>query len=452
VGTIASEHLARMYGAGADPVTGTRYIAMEYLEGRDLQKVLRQGPLRPDVALKIAAQACAGLVAAHRAGFVHRDIKPANVFLAVESQGAVTVKLLDFGIAKVSAQHAIDPERMLTKTGNLLGTPHYFAPEQIFGSKNVDHRADLWSLGITLYHALTGRVPHAEASSIFALVREICAAPPEDVREAAPWIPGNIAAVVARALQLDPAARFESAEAMLAAMDRSLSSDRVLSVSMLEPLMGPDVDAARQRSARSGDAPPESASSTTGPSWEARMARSAERPNTDESPMAAVVGRGAGARLSWRGAARIGGIAALVTVGSGVLALQVRRPPTPLDVATAAEPPRATPTGMPAPDTALIHSVSLSIEPIDATVELDGASVAAAHGAFTIAGKLGSVHRVRLVKGGEARTEDVVITEVGALPPKLAIVSGPSSASPSSARRRAAPAPSARTKLRTSFE
>src|SRR5262249_12924010 len=157
--------------------------------------------LRPDAALRVAAQALVGLEKAHRAGIVHRDIKPANIFLSRGEDGRVTVKLLDFGIAKITLGPLDVPHTTgLTQSSGLLGSPFYMSPEQVQNSKDVDHRSDLWSLGSAIYCALTGRAPHGDAASVGKLILAICGAPARPIRELAPWVPAEAAAVVHRAL------------------------------------------------------------------------------------------------------------------------------------------------------------------------------------------------------------------------------------------------------------
>src|SRR6185295_15097460 len=154
--------------------------------GEDLQMLLnRLGPFPPELALRIAAQACIGLQKAHEVGVAHRDIKPANLFLS-RRDGEIVIKLLDFGVAKVKADQITFAG--LTRTGSVLGTPYYLSPEQAKGQRDVDHRADLWSIGIVLYAMLTGRPPHAELDTFGALVLAICTQPPKPVQELAPWV------------------------------------------------------------------------------------------------------------------------------------------------------------------------------------------------------------------------------------------------------------------------
>jgi serine/threonine protein kinase len=217
---IRSDHVVRVLDAGADEATGHLYLVTERLDGEDLQRLLdRLGPLAPGAALRVAAQALAGLVEAHGARVVHRDIKPANLFLARRPDGTMSVKLLDFGIAKLRAD-PLSPGLTadLTTTGSFLGSPLYMSPEQVQSSRDVDHRSDVWSLGCVLYAALAGRAPHQHLTSIGQLLVAICVSKPPPLSEVAPWVAPEVAAVVQRALELRPDARYPSAAAMLEAI------------------------------------------------------------------------------------------------------------------------------------------------------------------------------------------------------------------------------------------
>ena len=137
-------------GALAD---GRLYIVMELLEGETLGARLKRGPIGPAELAPIVAGCAAALAAAHAAGVVHRDLKPDNVFLSRRSDGSLQLKLLDFGVSKV-----FNGEK-LTQTGQVLGTPRYMSPEQLGAEPEVDHRVDVYSLGVILYEALSGRSP-----------------------------------------------------------------------------------------------------------------------------------------------------------------------------------------------------------------------------------------------------------------------------------------------------
>lgn len=249
---INSKHIARVLAFGEDRATRFPFIMMEYLCGEDLQVLINQvGPLPVDIALRVAAQACMGLEKVHKAGVIHRDIKPANLFLARDDTGNVLVKLLDFGIAKIKPDKwekapakelensgdildlafAKEFEQLsgeLTRPRGVLGSPPYASPEQLRGEESVDHRTDIWSLGLVLYCALTGRPPNRLSEEIVG--------EPQSIREIAPWVPAEVSAIVHRAAAALPDERFQSATEMLSAIQPLLEGDHILSESMLTPL------------------------------------------------------------------------------------------------------------------------------------------------------------------------------------------------------------------------
>src|SRR5262249_52289680 len=138
---------------------GVPIMAMELLDGVSLeQRLLRDGRLAmPDLAA-VMVRATSAVGTAHAVGIVHRDLKPENIFITTGP--AADVRVLDFGIAKLTATHGLAARTAdLTQTGAFLGTPLYMSPEQVFGEKRVDHRSDIWSIGVILYRCLTGIVP-----------------------------------------------------------------------------------------------------------------------------------------------------------------------------------------------------------------------------------------------------------------------------------------------------
>ena len=187
------------------------YLVMELLEGEHLgRRLQREGRLSLPRTATIAEQVARALSRAHRAGIVHRDLKPANVFIARVDDDEEVVKLLDFGIAK---QQLADPGDA-TQGDVLLGSPQYMSPEQARGARDLDHRADLWSLGAILFRAVTGSPAFEGASAVDVLVR-ICAGPLPVPSHVAPDLPPELDAFFARALDRDPARRFGSAREMV---------------------------------------------------------------------------------------------------------------------------------------------------------------------------------------------------------------------------------------------
>ncbi|WP_437668793.1 protein kinase domain-containing protein [Sorangium sp. So ce131] len=236
-GAIDDAHIVQVLDAGTDEETGTSYIVMELLQGEDLQQRIDQtGALPADVVLRIGAQALAGLQRAHEAHVVHRDIKPANLFLAERPGGELTVKVLDFGIAKIVADPLLMPHTAgLTNTDSFLGSPLYMSPEQVLNSRDVDHRTDLWSLASALYCALAGHAPHQQVGTVGRLIFSICSSPPPPLHEVAPWVPLEVSRVLHGALALEVEKRYPSAAAMLEAIRPLLQGGAELHESMMLP-------------------------------------------------------------------------------------------------------------------------------------------------------------------------------------------------------------------------
>jgi serine/threonine protein kinase len=197
-------------------VEGTHYIAMELIEGLDLGEAMvppDRFPLPHKV--RVIVDVCRGLHFAHRMGVVHRDVKPANIRLTQDG----TVKILDFGIARVRGTETTDPN--LTQAGMVLGTPSYLSPELLQGAK-VDHRADMWAVGVILYEILAGRRPF-EAPTITGLITKIVQAPPPAL-DGSLRLPDGLAAATLRALDKEPDRRFADLEEMSRALLRSIGA------------------------------------------------------------------------------------------------------------------------------------------------------------------------------------------------------------------------------------
>jgi len=198
-------NIVTVYDAGEDD--GVLYLAMQYIEGSDLSTVLRsQGRLRPYRALDVCRQVAAALDAAHAQGLIHRDVKPANVLI----EGR-TAFLTDFGLTK-----RIDgTQTNLTKAGDVVGTIHYVAPEQIEGGK-VDARTDIYSLGCLVYHCLTGELPFARDTDVAVIYAHLSEEPPR-ITSVRPELPGGLDAVIAKALEKAPERRFQTCADLMSA-------------------------------------------------------------------------------------------------------------------------------------------------------------------------------------------------------------------------------------------
>ncbi|WP_438006600.1 serine/threonine-protein kinase [Sorangium sp. So ce321] len=168
---LKSDHVVKVHEIGQLD-GGLPFMVMEFLAGRDLRVIRKQrGPLPIEEATLYVIQACDALAEAHALGLVHRDVKPANLFLTHAGDGAPCIKVLDFGISKVSRAASLGVSEMQTSTGQMLGTPHYMPPEQMRGQRDVDARADIWAIGSLLYVLLTGRYPmHARSVQTVSLV------------------------------------------------------------------------------------------------------------------------------------------------------------------------------------------------------------------------------------------------------------------------------------------
>ncbi len=338
-GAIESQYIAHVIDTGVDPGTGSPYMVMELLSGEDLEHAIRRlGPLPPELALRICAQACLGLQKAHEAQVVHRDIKPANIYLTARDGGEIVAKVLDFGIAKVKMGELAGEAKALTRTGSMLGTPLYMSPEQALAKKTIDHRTDLWSLGAVLYEALCGATPHAHAQTVGELVMSICSQPPRPIQEVAPWVRPEVAAIVHRALAMDPDGRFATAEEMFRAISALLPNGYGLHTSMFVPLTaqpGQPVQAAPGVSVRPSAYPsgPPRASTASG------VVQTAAPTPADRSKVA-LIAVGAVAVLGLG----IAGVAAIVRGAQKPVPAAVAPPPA---VITAATPAPAVSTATP---------------------------------------------------------------------------------------------------------
>lgn len=187
---------------GVDDATGAPYLVMPRMRGEDLAQLLaRVKVLEPSVAVPLVIQACRGVAAGHAAGIIHRDLKPSNLFLE-EEEGLVVVKVSDFGLAKVQSA-GIDS---LTSSGALMGTPHYMSPEQAQDAKRVDPRTDVYSLGMVLYHALTGGPAFTSSGSFMGFLVGQASVPA--IQKAAPWVSPDIARATHAAVLRSPDARW----------------------------------------------------------------------------------------------------------------------------------------------------------------------------------------------------------------------------------------------------
>jgi serine/threonine-protein kinase len=228
--SLASPNTVTVFDFGQSE-SGDFFLAMELLEGESLgERIRRVGRLDPDEAIDTAMQALHSLAEAHAKGIIHRDLKPDNVFFAhahASGKRSEIVKVLDFGIAKMMDAGENHPMSAVeTQAGTVFGTPRYMSPEQAQG-KSLDARSDLYSLGVVLYHMMTGRPPFIDDDAIVVMARHIKTAPPamSDVAPDANISP-EVEHAVMRMLSKEPGKRPQSAEAMLVELARALEGVR----------------------------------------------------------------------------------------------------------------------------------------------------------------------------------------------------------------------------------
>lgn len=221
---LRSRHVVQVIDDGETP-EGNPYIVLELLEGETLEeRVARERDLPLADAVRIVTHIGRALARAHAQGIVHRDLKPANVFLVKsdDDEAGWVAKVLDFGIAKIAQQVGT------TKAGTVLGTPLFMSPEQVRGASSVDHRADLYSLGMCLFHMLTGDYAYYSESYSEILVG-ICTRPLPLLREKAPWLPAPLEDWFQRACAKLPIDRFQSADEMAEALQAAAGGASPLS-------------------------------------------------------------------------------------------------------------------------------------------------------------------------------------------------------------------------------
>jgi serine/threonine protein kinase len=217
---LSHPNVVAVFDVGSHPEGGGEfdYIVMEFVDGRTLRRVLQRGPLPPEQAAGVAAQMCAALQASHAAGLVHRDVKPGNVMLGSSGQ----VKVTDFGVAR-----AADAARLTPRTGLVVATAQYAAPELLQG-QDVDARSDVYSLGCCHYVSVHNRLQPARrfagSDPVSVAYRQVHEQPTPS-RQHDPLVPTGLPAVAARAMQKQPARRYQSAAEMAADLTRVLACD-----------------------------------------------------------------------------------------------------------------------------------------------------------------------------------------------------------------------------------
>jgi serine/threonine-protein kinase len=209
---LRSHHSARVLDVGVLD-NGAPYLVMELLEGRDLAEVLRSGATIPvEIAVDYVLQVCEAMGEAHASGIVHRDLKPANLFLTTDPGGDPCVKVLDFGVSKLTGS-----ELQLTGTVQAIGSPLYMSPEQMSAARDVDGRSDIWALGAVLFELLAGTTPF-HTQSLPELCSRVMYGEPQPLASLRPDVPAALVGVILGCLEKDRARRFQTMAALAAAL------------------------------------------------------------------------------------------------------------------------------------------------------------------------------------------------------------------------------------------
>ncbi|MFO0684360.1 MAG: serine/threonine-protein kinase [Sandaracinus sp.] len=352
---IGHEHIVEVNDMGRTP-EGAIFMVLEFLQGTDFAGVLEKEPrLSIGRAVHIVRQVLSGLAAAHAKGIVHRDLKPENIFLVRRTSDPDFVKVLDFGISKFQDASGGSAGRAATKTGSIMGTAYYMSPEQAQGKKTVDHRTDLWAVGVILYKALAGRYPFDDDAYPMLIVK-ICTETPTPIRTLRPDVPEGLAAIIDRCLTRDVEARVKSCaelEALLAPFETMTSAP---------PKQDPAAFAATMASAPGPIATPVNAGATEPP--RAAPAASGIRPSRE--PATAPAEPTAPPAKSGNTAALAAGIA-VVTVALGAVGLWASGA-----LGTAVPPPTSFVEAPPSSVVDEVATVDFSVSPSDAAVLIDG--------------------------------------------------------------------------------
>jgi len=320
---LRSPHVVQVLDHGLDPATGAPFIAMELMEGESLaHRIRRLGRLSLPETQRFVTHVARALSRAHELGIVHRDLKPDNIFL-VRNEDEEIAKVLDFGIAKANAQ--LLGHSSATRTGTIMGTPHYMSPEQITGAKGIDHRTDLWALGVIACECLTGNQPFG-GETIGALVLAICAQEPPRPSSLAP-VPAGFDAWFARATARTVAERFSSARELSEAL-RNLGAEAPMVATGQHPAGSPG-----QTLGMTTGMSPHTAGFTVPPVSRTHIAATATGAVTPQRKLGPLVIAAAASVVL------IGGGAAWLLSSSSVLGERAQHPST---VETSAAPPELT--------------------------------------------------------------------------------------------------------------
>jgi serine/threonine-protein kinase len=344
---IKSEHVVRVIDVGTLP-SGSPYMVMEYLEGADLSAVLsRRGPMPIEEVVALVLQACEALAEAHALGIVHRDLKPANLYAIARADGSPSVKVLDFGISKVTTPGA---DMGMTKTSAIVGSPLYMSPEQMRSAKSVDARTDIWSIGAILYELLSGQPPFTGESLPELCVNIMNSAPPP-ILSLRPDLPHKLEAVILRCLEKDRQNRFANIAELAVALAEFAPRQAKNSVERVaKVIQAAGISSSHFQMPEGSVPPPASKHVKTHASW----GSTSPGGSTKRAPLFVLLGVGAlaiGGAGVWIGARSHGATTTVVT-----------------PVLTAAEPARESVTSAPAATPAPAAVTAIASAPAATTV------------------------------------------------------------------------------------
>jgi eukaryotic-like serine/threonine-protein kinase len=357
---IKNQHIVEILDFGDLP-EGRPYLTMEWLDGRSLSAVVADGrPMPWQRAFHIISGIAEALNGAHEAGIVHRDLKPDNIFLVSRDGDPDFVKVLDFGIAKMS--QGLANESMKTAAGQLMGTPAYMAPEQCRGDANIDHRADLYALAVIAYQLVSGRLPFTAEGCGSLLVKHILE-PPPPIRAEVPEFPSELEGVILRALEKDPDDRYAGVRDFVGAL-AAAAADHVQTLDRAVPL--------------------ESKLSNRPSSDELRLPDEAVDPETEGGQLSSLASLGdAAVEVPYEhklGKPLLLGVLALAAAAGGFFFLHSRVEPRPALAPAPAPvlpPPVLPPPVAPVPPPTAVPPIHVRItaEPRGATLAIDGQNV-----------------------------------------------------------------------------
>jgi serine/threonine-protein kinase len=322
-------------------------------------------------------QGCAAMVEAHTAGIVHRDLKPANMFLTTGSDGAPVIKVLDFGISKLSVPDIT--EASLTRTSVMMGSPYYMSPEQMKSARSVDHRADIWALGVILFELLAGQPPFG-GETLPELIANIMTDAPLDVRQHRPEVPPELEAVIAKCLQKDRDQRYQSIAELAQALAPFATRATAFTLERISKIAGGGQRASSLPPPQSVEAPVMAGTATN---WsETNKPGQTEAPAEKKTPKVALLA----AALALVGAA--GGVGAWLTMSSTPDIEPDRALSAPEEGAAHANPAGpAAPEKADAPNGGEIVPVVPSEEPTEEALELESSETTQKRGPEAVPAK-----------------------------------------------------------------